>query len=77
MSKLAHKVASIFDPEKPRDGEGKNVVKNSIVETFDNSMKDFMEVKKFENINDIFKEAQKLLERTLKEFEDFNKNIYA
>ncbi len=47
---------------------------------FDNSMKKLKMPEK-ENgadaLNKIFEEAQKLLEKTLKEFDEFNKNIYA
>ena len=32
---------------------------------------------KVTSLDDIFKEAQKLLEKTLKEFDNFNKSIYA
>lgn len=74
VGKVAREIASIFEPSKERDENTKNFIKNSIVETFDNAMKGIKlpEVKEI----DIFEEAKKLLEKTLKEFEDFNKNIY-
>jgi hypothetical protein len=80
VSQLAHKVAGIFEPSQPRNENAKNNVKTNIVEMFDNSMKKLEIPKKEENVNPldrIFEEAQKLLEKTLKEFDEFNKNIYA
>ncbi len=75
IGKIAHDIASIFEPNKPRDENNKNFVKSGIVNMFDNSIKklELPEIKQA----DIFKEAQKLLEQTLKEFDEFNKNIYA
>jgi len=47
---------------------------------FDNAMKK-LEIPEQSNRQDLidkmFKESQKLLERTLKEFDNFNKEIYA
>jgi len=80
VSQLAHKIAGIFEPSKDRDENAKNNVKTNIVEMFDNSMKKLEIPKKEDNVNPldkIFEEAQKLLEKTLKEFDNFNKNIYA
>ena len=75
VTKLAHDIASIFEPNKNRDENAKNHVKTNIVKMFDNSMKK-LEVP--QNIFDnIFKDAQKLLEKTIKEFDNLNKSIYA
>jgi hypothetical protein len=74
INKLAHDIASVFEPSKERDENQKGFVKNNIVDMFDNSL---AKVEQPElNPVDIFKEAQKLLEKTLEEFENFNKNIY-
>ena len=80
VSQLAHKIASIFEPSKERDENSKNHVKTNIVEMFDNSMKKLVMPEKKDStvsIEKIFEEAKKLLEKTLKEFEEFNKNLYA
>ena len=80
VTKLAHEIASIFEPNKDRDENSKNHVKTNIVEMFDNSMKKLKLPKKIdtqEMMDKIFKDAQKLLEKTLKEFDEFNKSIYA
>ncbi|MEA3371733.1 MAG: hypothetical protein U9Q40_10370 [Campylobacterota bacterium] len=80
VSKLAHDIAGIFEPAKERNENAKNHVKSNIVEMFDKSMKK-LEMPETSNRQDLidkmFKESQKLLERTLKEFDNFNKEIYA
>ena len=78
VTKIAKQIASIFDPNKPRGENAKNIVKNSIVKTFDNSLGNLQKKDEESNpIDKIFKNMQKLLEKTLKEFDNFNKNIYA
>ena len=80
VSQLAHKIASIFEPEKDRDENAKNSIKTNIVEIFDNSMKK-LEAPERLNTEDMLKkmleDAQQLLEKTLQEFDDFNKITYA
>ena len=80
VSQLAHKIASIFEPSSERSENSKNHIKTNMVEMFDNAMKK-LEIPEQSNRQDLidkmFKETQKLLERTLKEFDDFNKKIYA
>jgi len=80
VSKLAHDIAGIFEPTKERSENSKNHVKTNIVEMFDNAMKK-LEIPEQPNREDLIekmlKETQKLLEKTLKEFDEFNKNIYA
>jgi hypothetical protein len=75
VTKLAKDITSIFEPSKLRDENNKDFVKKNIVDMFDNSLEEAQipEPKQ----HDIFKEVQKLLEQTLKEFEDFNKKLYA
>jgi hypothetical protein len=71
VTKMAKDIASIFEPSKLRDENQSNQIKSSIVDLFDNS------IAKIKATDDIFLEMQKLLERTLREFEDFNKKLYA
>ena len=79
VTQLAHQIAGIFEPSQERSENSKNHVKNNIVDMFDNSMKE-LKLPEKDNAQDmmdkIFKDAQKLLEKTLKEFDNFNKNIY-
>ena len=80
VTQLANKVASIFDPNRQRDEESTNATKNAIVNMFDTAFGEFEAPKTTsleETIKKIFEDTQKLLEKTLKEFDQFNKNIYA
>jgi len=80
VSKIAHKIAGIFEPSRERSEDLKNNIKTNIVKMFDTAMKKIEEPIRLntqEMIDKIFKEAQKLLEKTLKEFDEFNKNLYA
>ncbi len=80
VSKLAHQIASIFEPKKDRDENSKNYIKTNIVNIFDNSMKKLNLPEKLDSqdmMDKMFKDVQKLLEKTLKEFEEFNQNLYA
>jgi hypothetical protein len=56
---------------KDKDENTQNFTKNSIVKMFDNS------IKQMENIDKIFEQAQKLLEKTLQDFDKINKELYA
>ena len=80
VSQLAHKIAGIFEPNSERSENSKNHVKTNIVEMFDNAMKK-LEMPEQSNRQDLidkmFKETQKLLEKTLQEFDEFNRNTYA
>ncbi len=89
MSKIAKQVADVFQPindkatnqtnkaneEHPQKNENiHNFAKNSIVQMFDNA------AKQIKSIDQIFADAQKLLEKTLHEFDKINKedkSIYA
>lgn len=83
VSQLANKIASIFEPSKERDENAKNNIKTNIVEMFDDSIRKLKMPEKSEQLNptklmeNIFEQTQKLLEKTLQEFDEFNKNIYA
>jgi len=80
LSKIAQDIASIFEPSKSRDENGKNNIKTNIVEMFDRSMQDFKVPEKLSTedlIEKIAEDAKKLLEKTLESFEDFNKKLYA
>ena len=80
VTKLAHDIAGLFDPNRERDDDGKNAIKTNIVKMFDNALS---EVKPPENmsledtIKKLLEDTQKLLEKTLKEFDNFNKELYA
>lgn len=80
VSKVAHDIASAFEPSKPRDENGKNNIKTNIVEMFDRSMQELKVPDKFSTedlLEKIAADTQKLLEKTLEAFEDFNKKLYA
>ena len=80
VTKLAHDIASLFNPNEPRDENQKNNIKTNIVKMFDRAISEFEAPKESsmeEMIKKIFEDTQKLLEKTLKEFDEFNKNIYA
>ena len=79
VSKLAHDIAGIFEPNSERSENSKNHVKTNIVEMFDNAIKRLEIPEKLntqELMDKIIKETQKLLEKTLKEFDEFNKVLY-
>jgi hypothetical protein len=80
VTKLAKKIASIFEPSKSRTLNQTHNVKNNIVKTFDNALNKLelpQGTSNEESIKKILDESQKLLEKILKEFDNFNKNIYA
>lgn len=80
VSKVAHEIAGIFEPSRDRDENSKNYIKTNIVEMFDQALQRLELPEKEtpqEMIAKIFEETQKLLERTLKEFDNFNKSLYA
>ena len=74
VTKLAQKVASIFDPNRPRSDDEKGYIKSKMVDLFDSSLQ---KIKEPEVAKNIFQDVKTLLERTLKAFDEFNKNIYA
>ncbi len=74
VSKLAHKIAGIFEPSRDRSEDAKNQIKTNIVEMFDKSLK---KLESPDTIDKIFEDAKKLLEKTLKEFDEFNRILYA
>ena len=71
VSKVAKEIADIFAPVKEKDDDTKAFAKNSLVKMFDTSLQEM------KNKEKIFDEAQTLLERTLREFDGFNKFLYA
>lgn len=80
VTRLAREIAGIFEPSRDRSERENNGVKNNIVKMFDKAM-DRVEHPKEVSVEDmmakILKDAQKLLEKTLEEFDNFNKKIYA
>lgn len=80
VTKLAHEIAGLFDPNKERNQEDKNAIKTNIVKMFDNAISAFEPPKiadPAEMMEKILKDTQKLLEKTLQEFDAFNNDIYA
>ena len=80
VSKLAHDIAGTFEPSRDRNENSKNHIKTNIVEMFDRAMEKIEAPERLntqEMIEKIFEDAKKLLERTLKEFDEFNKELYA
>lgn len=82
VTQLAHKIAGIFEPNKERSEDQKNHIKTNIVALFDKSLQKLESPQKIESldmqkmIDKIFQDAQKLLEKTLQEFNEFNKKFY-
>jgi len=80
VTKLAHDIAGLFDPNRERSEDGKNAIKTNIVNMFDNALAEIKPVEEMsmeDIIKKIFENTQKLLEKTLKEFDEFNKELYA
>lgn len=80
VTKLAHEIAGIFDPNRERGDNGKNAIKTNIVKMFDNALNELKPLKSMsveESIKKILDDTQNLLEKTLKEFDSFNREIYA
>jgi len=79
VTTLAHTIAAIFDPTKERSEDEKNSIKSNIVKMFDNSFQAYkpsQQVTPEEMLEKIFKNTKNLLEKTLKEFDNFNKELY-
>ncbi|MEA1983144.1 MAG: hypothetical protein U9N39_06340, partial [Campylobacterota bacterium] len=73
-------IAGIFNPNQERDEETTNTIKTNIVKMFDNALNSFEPLQKMspeEAMKKILEDTQKLLEKTLKEFDNFNKELYA
>ena len=80
VTQLAHQIAGLFDPSRDRSDNDKNFIKTNIVKMFDDAVSKLENPEKLDpmmSLEKILKEAQKLLEKTLKEFEEFNKSLYA
>lgn len=70
FNKIAKKLDDIFTPLKHRNDATKTGVKQGIVHMFDKAAKHIDEIDK------VFDQAQKLLERILSDFDKFNESIY-
>ena len=80
VTKFAQQIAAAFKPNTDNSANKNNFIKTNIVKAFDNSLKTLQTAQELEpqnSIENILKELQKLLEKTLKEFDDFNKKQYA
>ena len=79
VTQIAKRIAAAFEPNTQNSSEKNNRIKTNIVKAFDEAFKQLPPPKEEINANTlekIFKDTQKLLEKTLKEFDDFNKKIY-
>ena len=76
VNQIATQVANIFEPAKHKDENTQNYAKSNMVDMFDDSINKLDETQ-INNIDKIFEEAQKLLEKTLKQFDDLGKILYA
>ena len=74
VTKLANQIASAFNPQKERDDDGKNAIKTNIVKLFDQALE---RQSTADLIEKMFADTKNLLEKTLKAFDDFNKETYA
>ena len=80
VTKLAKDITAIFQPNKERDENNINNIKTNIVKLFDKALQEVEPPKALSQedmIKKLFEETQKLLEKTLKEFDNFDKEIYA
>ncbi|WP_345993580.1 hypothetical protein [Sulfurimonas sp. HSL-1716] len=71
ISKIAKQISDIFLPVSTKDQDTKNYAKNGIVDMFDKA------AKSVKDINKVFDEAQKLLKKTLSDFDKTVKALYA
>jgi len=80
VTQMAKQITDIFSPMKDKNEDTKNLVKTNLVDMFDNGMKK-LTLPEAESTEDfmkkIFENAQKLLEKTLAEFDKVNKELYA
>jgi len=79
VTQIAKQIAAAFEPNAQNSQEKDKHIKTNIVKAFDEAFKQLPPPKEDINtksLEEIFKDAQKLLEKTLKEFDDFNKKIY-
>ena len=80
VTQMAKQIAAAFEPSTQNSPKKNNHIKTNIVKAFDEAFKQLPPPKEELNaktLEQIFKDAQKLLEKTLKEFDDFNKAVYA
>jgi hypothetical protein len=71
LNKIAKTISDIFEPMKKSDQNTKNYTKNSIVDMFDQTVKNSNDTSK------IFNQMKNLLDKTLKQFDKLTKEIYA
>lgn len=83
VNQIASQVANIFSPAKEKDENTQNYAKSNIVNMFDNSMDKFeksmqkLDEDKQNTVDKVFRDAQHLLEKTIKAFDDIGKYLYA
>lgn len=76
VNTIARQISDIFSPMKDKDENTKNLVKINIVDGFDKGIKK-LNLSEADALTKIFKEAEKLLEKTLYEFSKLSKELYA
>ena len=80
VAQMAKQITDIFAPMKEKNEDTKNLVKANLVGMFDASMNklEIPESSSKESIMEkIFEDSQKLLERTLAQFDKLNQELYA
>ena len=80
VTKLAKQIVTAFDSQIHDNKNKDNYIKTNIVKAFDKALQKFKSpehLRTLKSVEDIFKETQKLLEKVLKEFDNFNKELYA
>ena len=75
VNKIAQQIADVFSSMKAKDENTQNYAKNSIVKLFDDAMEQNKEITK--TFDELFKQTQKLLEKTLQAFDKENRELYA
>ncbi len=71
ISKVAQSITDTLSSFKDSNTDTKNYLKNQLVNTFDRSLKE-----RKDSIDKIFEDAKKLLEKTLKMFDELDKQTY-
>ncbi len=75
VNKIAQQIADVFSSMKLKNENTQNYAKNSIVKLFDDAMEQNKEITK--TFDELFKQTQKLLEKTLQAFDKENRELYA
>ena len=80
VTQMAKQITDIFSPMREKNEDTKNLVKTNLVDMFDNSMNKLSIPENSDKqsiMEKIFEDANKLLEKTLAEFDKINTELYA